>query len=41
MLQGKTKEAKKYLLKSKEVQLAVNGQVMDRTAQYLEELNLK
>jgi tetratricopeptide (TPR) repeat protein len=41
MLLGKLKEAKKILLKSKDVQLAVNGQVMDRTTKYLEELNVK
>lgn len=38
MLQGKTKEAIKYLAQSKAIQLSLNGEVMERTQQYLNEL---
>lgn len=41
MLQGKMKEAIKFLSKSKEIQLSLNGEVMERTLQYLKELGAK
>lgn len=41
MLQGKKKAAIKHLSQSKEIQLKLNGEVMERTQQYLNELGAK
>lgn len=41
MLQGKTKEAIKSLSQSKDIQLRLNGAVMERTQQYLNELGVE
>lgn len=40
MLLGNDIEAKDYLLRSQSLQTEINGQVMDRTKQYLEELGI-